>query len=69
MEVVKVFGQRFCTYCGTYEMYYFEQDNHPYGICLRCGNTDYCGNETKADVLKRFGNHMKKPDIDELVLE
>lgn len=60
----KVFGQRFCTYCGRNAMYYCEsEDNSVMGVC-DCGNIDYCDRETKEDVLKRFGDDMKEPDID-----
>lgn len=61
---VKVFGQRFCTFCGTNEMYYFHMNGKPIGACLRCDNTDWCDNETEADVKKRYGADLKPADIE-----
>jgi hypothetical protein len=64
MLKVKPFGQRFCTYCGTNEMYYFIDEEEPIGVCLKCNNIDYCDNETVEQVKERFGEHMKTPDLD-----
>ena len=69
MEEAKVFGMRFCTYCGKTEVYYCEfKDGTVMGVC-DCGNTDYCTRETKDDVIKRFGDRMKTPDIDVMCFE
>lgn len=56
----KIFGTRFCTYCGG-EVKYFLYEGKPIGTCS-CGNTDYCDNETKEDVIKRFGSRFKPCD-------
>ena len=64
----KVFGQRFCTYCGKDEMYYIDYNGKPLGLC-DCGNTDWCSGETEADVKKRYGTRLKPADIDILILE
>lgn len=64
----KVFGKRFCTYCGKEEMYYITDDGgRPYGVCS-CGNEDYCDGETVEQVKKRFGAKLKPADIDTLTL-
>lgn len=64
----KVFGQRFCTYCGRNKMYYFiDGDGHPFGSCS-CGNEDYCDHETVEQVKQRFGAKLKPADIDTLEL-
>ena len=69
MEEAKVFGMRFCTYCGKTKMYYCEfKDGTVLGTC-ECGNTDYCTRETKEDIIKRFGDNMKTPDIDIMCFE
>ena len=58
----KTFGQRFCTHCGTYEMYYFEdEDGEPGGMCLRCGNIDWCDNQTIEDVKQHYGEKLLSP--------
>lgn len=65
----KVFGQRFCTYCGKDEMYYIDYNGRPLGLC-DCGNVDYCDHDkTEADVKKRYGTRLKPADIDVLILE
>lgn len=65
----KVFGQRFCTYCGKTSMYYCEfEDKTLIGVC-DCGNTDYCTRETKEKILERFGSRMKTPDIDTMYFD
>jgi hypothetical protein len=53
-----VFGERFCTYCAGTVIYFTMENNEPMGVCS-CGNTDYCDNETVADVKKRYGDRMK----------
>lgn len=58
----RVFGQRFCTFCGKNTMLYYtwEEDGKTrvIGDC-ECGNIDYCDGETEADVKRRFGAHLK----------
>jgi hypothetical protein len=50
-------------------MYYCEaEDGDLIGVC-DCGNVDYCMGETKESILKRFGDTMKKPDIDVMCFE
>ena len=69
MEKAKVFGMRFCTFCGKTNMYYCEfKDGTILGVC-DCGNVDYCTRYTKEDVIKHFGNEMKTPDIDVMCFE
>lgn len=64
----KVFGQRFCTYCGNNKMYYFErEEGKPIGMCMTCDNDDYCDRETVEQVKARFGSGLKTPDIDYVV--
>lgn len=69
MKKTKVFGMRFCTYCGKTQMYYCEFENGTVtGVC-DCGNIDYCTGETKEDVIKRFGTRLTTPDIDTMYFE
>ena len=64
MVEAKVFGMRFCTFCGKTKMYYCEfKDGTTLGVC-DCGNIDYCTRYTKEDVIKHFGERLKAPDID-----
>ena len=65
----KVFGQRFCTRCGTTQMYYYTIEGQPEGSCQRCGNIDYCDDETEQQVKQRFGNLLRKADIDTLIFQ
>ena len=58
----RVFGVRFCTYCGKKDMFYYMDGDQPIGACS-CGNTDWCDNETEADVKKRFGPYLEKTPI------
>lgn len=63
----KVFGERFCTYCGGSVVYFIDEDGQPAGVC-KCGNVDYCDNETVEDVKKRFGSSMHPPKCDTIVM-
>lgn len=62
MKKVNVFGQRFCTFCGGTQMYYFVEDGEPRGEC-RCGNIDWCDGHTVESVKKKYGARMMEPDI------
>jgi hypothetical protein len=64
----KVFGQRFCTYCGSDAMYYIEDGEQPRGFCCECDNVDWCDNETVEDVKKRYGDRLHEADIDFLTI-
>lgn len=62
MQKFRVFGQRFCTYCGTNQMYYIDFNGIPLGIC-NCGNTDWCDGKTETEVKKQYGARLKPADI------
>lgn len=58
MRKFRTFGQRFCTYCGTNQMYYIDFDGSPLGVC-NCGNVDWCDNETETEVKKTIWRQTK----------
>ena len=68
MQKFRVFGQRFCTYCGTNKMYYIHFNGSPLGLC-DCGNVDWCDGETEADVKKRYGARLQSADISFLEMD
>lgn len=63
MQRFKTFGQRFCTYCGTNQMYYIHFKGRPLGTC-ECGNMDWCEGETEAEVKKRYGKRLFPANIE-----
>lgn len=68
MRKFRVFGQRFCTYCGTNQMYYINFNGSPLGLC-NCGNIDWCDNKTETEVKKQYGARLKPADISFLVMD
>lgn len=69
MVKARVFGKRFCTYCGKTNMYYYtweeEGKTRVFGECFTrgCENVDYCDNQTEEDIKKWFGDKLKPSSV------
>lgn len=65
----RVFGKRFCTYCGQTNMQYYSfienGETHVMGECFTkgCNNVDWCDGKTEEDVKRQYGKHLVPSEI------
>lgn len=62
MIKARIFGKRYCSFCGRQSMHYFKWTENGVenilGQCFTrsCGNMDYCDNATEQSLKERYAN-------------